>query len=309
MAEHRILIFEGQAFLSVQNGRLKISRPNHDCQFVLPEDIDVMVLNHPAITITSQVFDVLSAANVVSYIIGTNHYPATLFYPQQNTTQTVKRLHQQIAIVNTDKAENLWAKIVEAKIKSQIATLSVKKLIIPERLNRLIHEINAGDPENKEAEAAKLYWKNLFGKSFRREKMGATDLVNVSLNYGYAVLRSLIARQVCYAGLNPSLGIKHHNLENPFNLVDDLIEPFRFIVDNAVYELKKQLVDAQYFSPQLKKLLITGMIIDVPVGKSIVRNDTATTLFVDSFTRILNGDENCKLNFPRYDLWAQMDGE
>jgi len=309
MAEHRILIFEGQAFLSVQNGRLKVSRPNHDHQYVLPEDIDVVVLNHPAITITSQVFDILTNANVIIYFVGINHYPTALLYPLQNTTQTVKRLHQQIAIINTDVADELWANIVHAKIKSQIAILTIKKQAIPERLYRLANEINAGDPENKEAEAAKLYWQKLFGETFRRYKMGATDLINVGLNYGYAVLRSLIARQVCYAGLNPTLGIKHHNLENPYNLIDDLIEPFRFIVDNAVYDLQTQLTDSKLFSPQLKKALITAMIMDVPVGRSIVRNDTAITLFVDSFTRILNEDGKTKLSFPRYDIWAQMDGE
>lgn len=162
MSEHQILIFEGQAFLAVQNGRLKISRPNHDHQYVLPEDIDVVVLNHPAITITSQVFDVLSSANVIIHFIGTNHYPSAWLYPLQYTTQTVKRLHQQIAIINTKKADELWARVVQAKIKSHIAILTIKKLIIPERLNRLVNELTAGDPENKEAEAAKLYWQNLF---------------------------------------------------------------------------------------------------------------------------------------------------
>jgi CRISP-associated protein Cas1 len=102
------------------------------------------------------------------------------------------------------------------------------------RLERMVEEVEPGDRTHREGQAAKHYWQHLWQDvepDFRRKKQGAGDPVNARLNFGYAVLRSLVARELVSAGLAPELGIGHRNAENPFNLADDFMEPYRFVVE------------------------------------------------------------------------------
>jgi CRISPR-associated protein Cas1 len=98
-------------------------------------------------------------------------------------------------------------------------------------LERLANKVQPGDSDQCEGQGARHYWKHLLSEGFRRSKQGATDLLNARLNFGYAVLRSLIARNLACAGLNGCLGVGHCNQQNPFHLADDLIEPYRFLVE------------------------------------------------------------------------------
>ncbi len=307
MSEHRILIFEGQAHLSVNLGRLTVNRPNQPVHHILPDDIDVIVIHHNAITFTSQLIDICEQFSISLLFIGNNHYPTAILSSLNPTTQTVRRLHQQISFHSDEAKKECWLEIVKAKIHSQISVLEMNKKTVPVRLRNIVNEVKPADLDNKEAEAARIYWSALFGDDFKREKQGASELTNICLNYGYAILRSLLARQLAIYGLTPSLGIHHENFENPYNLVDDFMEPFRFLIDHAVYGLIKDnnVVD---FDKNCRLSLLRAMLIDLPVNKSIVRTDTAVSLLIESFIRVL-ADRNKKLIFPRYELWVAMDGE
>lgn len=124
-----------------------------------------------------------------------------------------------------------WAQIVRAKIEAQ-AELLVERCGHDNGLVMMSRRVRSGDPQNLEAQAARIYWRALFGPEFFRMRQAGDQ--NRLLNYGYAVLRALVARALCGAGLHPSLGLSHHNRYNPFCLADDLMEPFRPLVDRAV---------------------------------------------------------------------------
>ncbi len=128
--------------------------------------------------------------------------------------------------------KRLWQSVVKAKIQAQARVLTELRGH-DARLAKLVAKVRSGDPANIEAEASRRYWPALFlDEGFRRSRHGGRQ--NRLLNYGYAVLRAIIARAVCAAGLHPSLGLHHHNRYDGFRLVDDLIEPFRPVVDRAV---------------------------------------------------------------------------
>ena len=150
-----------------------------------------------------------------------------------------------------------WRQIVRAKLAAQARLLQ-------ERTNQnwglplLAEKVRSGDPQNLEAHAARIYWKALFGEDFRRDRE-AEDL-NRHLNYGYAVLRAIVARAVCAVGLHPSLGLHHHNRYDSFCLADDLMEPFRPLVDRAAAVLRDRQAKDAPFDREAKRELLAALL-------------------------------------------------
>jgi len=138
------------------------------------------------------------------------------------------------AALSDDLRNDLWADIVRAKLEAQAAVVRAEGFS-DDAMLEFARAVLPGDRGNVEAQAARLYWRLLFDERFRRRRFG--DEPNGLLNYGYAILRATVARQICAAGLHPSLGLHHHNRFNAFCLVDDLMEPFRPAVDSAVLAL------------------------------------------------------------------------
>ncbi len=234
MPDNRILLIENPAHLSVDLGRIKIARQDRDDTHVLPGDIAVLCLHHHTISLTVNVLRVLSESGAAVLVTDEQHLPSGLQLPLVANQLLAQRLHLQIAQQETLLGNNAWAQLIQAKISTQAANLRHLSLRGALRLERLSTEVSPGDPDNKEAQAAKHYWKHLFTDDFKREKRGAMDAINSRLNYGYAILRAMIARQLVMSGLTPALGIGHHNKQNPFNLADDFIEPYRFLVERHV---------------------------------------------------------------------------
>jgi CRISPR-associated protein Cas1 len=160
--------------------------------------------------------------------------------------------------------KRLWQQIVQAKILAQGATLAAVGAEAG-GFRLLARKVRSGDPDNVEAEAARRYWPLLLGNTFRRDQDG--DGLNGLLNYGYAVLRAATARAVMAAGLHPSLGLMHSNRGNALVLVDDLMEPFRPVVDRVVHRLKSDgIVDV---TGDAKAALARTMIVDLPTAEGI----------------------------------------
>ena len=234
MSDNRILLIENPAHLSVDLGRIKVARQDHDDAYILPSDIAVLCLHHHTISLTVNVLRVLSEAGAAVLITDEQHLPTGLQLPLVANQLLTQRLHLQIAQQRNSTVDEAWAQLVRAKIATQASNLRYLDLNGALRLERLGRQVDPGDPDNKEAQAAKHYWKHLFNDDFRREKRGAMDAINSRLNYGYAVLRAMIARQLVMSGLNPALGIGHKSQQNPFNLANDFIEPYRFLVERHV---------------------------------------------------------------------------
>ena len=146
---------------------------------------------------------------------------------------------------------NIWKKLVRAKVQNQSTLLKHLNSPSTQRLNRLASNIKIGDLENIEAQAAQIYWPALFGKNFRRDRNA--EGINILLNYGYTILRSSMTKAIITAGLHPTFGVFHKNKKNPFCLVDDLMEPYRPLVDQVVKRLEEK--NKTELSPIVKRCL------------------------------------------------------
>lgn len=228
-------IAEDGRHLSVHRGFLKVEAGGEELGRVPLDDIVAVVANAHGLTYSNNLLVALAERGAPFVITGPNHQPAAILWPVAgHHLQTARMLAQ--AEAGRPLRKRLWQVLVQAKVRNQGAVLEA--IGQPHgAFERLASSVRSGDPDNVEAQAARRYWPLLMGSDFQRDKDG--DGVNGLLNYGYAILRSASARAVMAAGLHPSLGIHHHNRGNPMCLVDDLMEPFRPIVDLAVFRLQQ----------------------------------------------------------------------
>ena len=233
----RIIDISEQAYLHVKHQQLLIDRDGETLGKIPIEDLGVLILQHPAIVITQQTIIACQQNKVVIVFCDNKHLPYSIILPiGEGHSLHNKILKQQIAITEPTR-KNLWQQIVQQKITQQAVTLQLLNKDAT-RLTYLAQQVKSGDTGNTEAIAAQAYWKILFGKQFRRD----VDMegINSLLNYGYAIIRALVARGICGAGLHPSIGLFHQNQYNALCLADDLMEPFRPWVDSIVYALSRQ---------------------------------------------------------------------
>ena len=189
------------------------------------EDLDSLILDHSEITISIQSLRALACHGVSVLICNKNHKPIGIYSPFASHSHRLSKISLQIN-QSKPRIKNLWKQIVQQKIFNQGKCLvSVGK---NDNVSVYAQNVRSGDSGNMEGVAAARYFPSLFGKDFIRHQ---SDFINSFLNYGYAVIRSSISRMIAVSGLEPFLGLFHHNEQNPWNLADDLIEPFRPVVD------------------------------------------------------------------------------
>jgi CRISPR-associated protein Cas1 len=300
MSSHRVLLLEGPLYLAIDTGRLSIKPCDGRETFVLPDDIAVLIVDHPAITITSGALKKLAEANCIVLVTDEKHLPLAETIPFGAPTRAGRRLRQQLALEKSPNAARLWRDFVATRVLTQSTVLRRLGRSGALYLERLAKKVEAGDRSNIEAQAAKHYWKHLFPEGFRREKQGADDGVNSRLNYGYAVLRSLIARALVAAGLQPMIGIGHHSEENPFNLADDFMEPYRFVVEQHVSEILSKDSEAP-FNASARKDVAACAAREVLLDGQTFRLPAAIDETVESFTRLLEAADpgRIRLAMPR----------
>jgi CRISPR-associated protein Cas1 len=258
----RTLYFGNPAYLHTRNEQLCIKLKDSDEEKSAPiEDIALVMLDHPQITITQSLMTKLLASNVAIVTCDDTHHPTGMFYNLcGNTLQSQKFKHQIEASVPLKK--QLWQQTVMAKITNQAALLTLERQPTGPMLT-FAKEVKSGDSENHEAMAASYYWKNLFPDflTFTRHRLG--DPPNNLLNYGYAILRALVARSLVGSGLMPTLGIFHRNQYNAYCLADDIMEPYRPFVDKIVCRLV--MMNGQFLDlgPSMKKELLSLPATDV----------------------------------------------
>ena len=254
-----------RGFLLISDGHAEIAR-------VPLDDIGAIIVHAHGVTYTNSLLVELANRGVIVVLCGPNHFPiAHITALAGNQTQSGRMSDQIAAPVPLQK--QLWRQIVIHKIQMQSATLAA--FDIPHnRLDMLSRGVKSGDPSNTEAQTARHYWPLLLGAEFRRDR-GAED-ANALLNYGYTILRATVARSVVATGLLPSLGIHHKSRVNSFALADDLIEPFRPLVDAAV----KRLVTNGHSTVDsvTKRALAAVLDYDIQLGdtKSPVKTAIAT---------------------------------
>lgn len=263
----KTLYFGNPVYLSLKNAQLVIKLPEVVRNDTLPEsfkrnsevtkpieDIGVVVLDHKQITITSGVLEALLENNCAIITCDSRSMPVGLMLPLCGNTTQNERFRDQLD-ASLPLVKQLWQQTIKAKIENQAAVLQECSGAETRCMKVWADDVKSGDSNNLEARAAVYYWKNLFPiKDFTRDREGIPP--NNLLNYGYAVLRAIVARGLVVSGLLPTLGIHHHNRYNAYCLADDIMEPYRPYVDRLVYNMINQGVDYTELTKELKAQLL-----------------------------------------------------
>ena len=274
----RTLYFGNPAYLSTKLAQLEIRLPevvNNDTlsdtfkenaiKKVPIEDIGVVVLDHKRITITQGALAALLDNNVAVITCDEQRMPSGLMLPLSgNTTQSERFRHQIDASLPLKK--QLWQQTIQYKILNQRAVLKSSRRLKCSNMEVWAKEVKSGDTENLEGRAAAYYWQNLFGEidGFRRNRDGVPP--NNLLNYGYAILRAVVARALVGSGMIPTLGIHHHNRYNAYCLADDIMEPYRPYVDKLVVEMVDSGMDISKLTTDIKSKLLSIPVLDVVIN-------------------------------------------
>ena len=266
----RTLYFGNEAYLSTSDEQLVISFPETGkAPTAVPvEDIGVLILDHYRLTYTQSLITKLLYNNVAVVTCNERHLPQGLMLNLEGNHVQTERFTAQIE-ASLPLKKNLWQQTVRAKILNQAWLLQAQGVEIA-NMKYWADKVGSGDAENLEGRAAAYYWKNLFNDHINDFTRGRFDAEpNNLLNYGYAILRAVIARNLVGSGMLPTLGIHHRNKYNAYCLADDIMEPYRPFVDNVVLDLIKERQDIYALNKEIKQALLQIPVVDVNInGKS-----------------------------------------
>ncbi|MBO5706788.1 MAG: type II CRISPR-associated endonuclease Cas1 [Bacteroidaceae bacterium] len=276
----KTLYFGNPAYLSLKNAQLVIKLPEVEKNETLPEsfkvqtqvtkpieDIGVVVLDNQRITITTGAIEALLENNCAIITCDHRSMPVGLMLPLSGNTTQSERFRDQID-ASLPLKKQLWQQTIQAKISNQASVLSSCRGAEVGCLRAWARDVRSGDPDNFEGRAAAYYWRNLFGmhiEDFTRDREGVPP--NNALNYGYAILRAIVARALVSSGMLPTLGIHHHNRYNAYCLADDIMEPYRPYVDEYVFQLiQKHGLPSDELPKAWKAELLLIPTLDVVIG-------------------------------------------
>lgn len=303
----RVVGFQNPAYLSLKLRQMVVTFPDIEKQPNVPidvkqelvhtipiEDIGVLVLDHKQVTITQALMAELLDNDVAIITCDERHLPTGLMLPLDCNHIQTERFRKQIEASEPLKKQ-MWQQTISSKILGQAKLLSLEQI---DNKNMLAwsQQVRSGDADNLEGRAAAYYWKNIFHNSnFVRGQDEAPP--NNLLNYGYSLVRALMARALVAAGLLPTLGIHHHNRYNAYCLADDIMEPYRPYVDLAVIQLLRHTADTSELTPSIKRELlgITTMDVNIENHRSPMMIAVQTT--ANSVQRCFSG-ESRKIIYP-----------
>ena len=276
----KTLYFGNPAYLSLKNAQLVIKLPEVEKNDTLPEsfkvqtqvtkpieDIGVVVLDNQRITITTGAIEALLENNCAIITCDHRSMPIGLMLQLSGNTTQSERFRDQIN-ASLPLKKQLWQQTIQTKISNQASVLSSCRNAEVRCMRAWARDVRSGDPDNFEGRAAAYYWRNLFGMhidNFTRDREGVPP--NNALNYGYAILRAIVARALVSSGMLPTLGIHHHNRYNAYCLADDIMEPYRPYVDEYVYQLiQKHGLPSEELPKAWKAELLLIPTLDVVIG-------------------------------------------
>jgi len=287
VADDRRHLFLSRGFLVVQDtegARKELGR-------VPLDDVAAVIANAHGLSYTNNLLVALAERCAPFVLCAANHNVVGMVLTMDGNFQQAKRFDAQIAASQPLK-KRLWAAIVKSKLQQQAAALEATGApSVP--LSALVRKVRSGDPDNFEAQGARRYWGLLFGDEFRRDQQGAG--LNAILNYGYTVLRAATARAVVSAGLHPTIGLHHSNEGNAMRLVDDLMEPFRPMIDLKVWQLHKQ--GKGQVTPETKRALVRTLYDDMQTGAGVTPVMVCAQKLATSLAQVFMGEKD-KLDLP-----------
>ena len=271
----RTLCFSNPVYLSLKDRQMLIRLPEVEKNDALSasfkegalktvpvEDIGVVMLDNRQITITQGLLDALLANNCAVITCDSQHLPTGLLLPLEGNSLQCERFTDQLQ-ASLPLKKQLWQQTVQAKIRNQAALLKRSSSVETGNLLAWANQVKSGDSENMEARAAAYYWRNLFPdiEGFIRDREG--EFPNSLLNYGYAILRAIVARALVSSGMLPTWGIHHHNRYNAYCLADDIMEPYRPYVDGLVLQLMEKYPSVTELDTPMKRELLAVPVLDV----------------------------------------------
>lgn len=258
------------------------------------EDIEMLILDNYKLYMTAQLLCKLSQANVGVVICNKKRLPELMLNPLVGNYAAFKMQEMQLEAEPCFKGE-LWQAVVRGKIRNQHDVLQrhCADAAAIAKMEQFCNDVDIDDSGNREGLAAKLYFKKLYGKHFLRNTDGE-DVQNIALNYGYAMLRSAVARSVIAKGFIPTLGIHHRNIYNHFNLADDFIEPYRPLVDEWVYEN----MWTDFFAREKRLALINSLNRKIMLGGKKYTILKSIPLYLDSIVRCYQYGDIGKMILP-----------
>lgn len=299
----RVLCFTNPAYLSLRLKQLVVEQPQSDqlesVRHTIPvEDIGVVIMENPQITVTQSLIAALLDNNCAIITCDQHHLPAGLLLPLDNHNLQSERFREQIN-ASEPLRKQMWQQTIVSKITSQTYVLKQQNI---EYRNMLMwaKSVRSGDTDNLEGRAAAYYWRNIFGDTdFVRGQFG--DMPNGLLNYGYSIVRAMMARALVAAGLLPTLGIHHHSRYDAYCLADDIMEPYRAYVDLQVLDMWNRYGDVAELSPVLKKELLSLSTADVLIEGHRSPMMIAMQTTANSVQRCFSG-ESRKIIYPDWQV-------
>lgn len=274
----KTLYFGNPTYLSLRNNQMVIKLPEVEkcdslsdafkkqSEVTKPiEDIGVVLLDNKQITITSGLLEALLENNCAVITCDSRSMPVGLMLPLCGNTTQNERFRDQID-TSLPLKKQIWQQTVRQKILNQASVLKEKRGEDVRCMEIWANEVRSGDTENLEARAAAYYWKNMFREipNFTRNRDGVAP--NNLLNYGYAILRAVVARGLVGSGLLPTLGVHHHNRYNAYCLADDIMEPYRPYVDALVVDIVAEMGVSLELTKEIKARLLSIPVLDVVIG-------------------------------------------
>lgn len=305
----KTLCFSNPAYLSLKNKQMLIRLPEIAKNDTLPdaykkmaervisvEDIGVIVVDNKQITITSGLIEALLDNNVALITCDKSSLPVGLMLPLCGNTIQNERFRYQLS-ASLPLKKQLWQQTIRMKLHNQRRNLEYLYGRPFKNIEKWENEVKSGDPDNYEARAAVFYWKNIFigNPNFIRCREGESP--NNLLNYGYAILRAVIARSLVSSGLLPTLGIFHHNRYNAYCLADDIMEPYRPYVDRLVIDVMESVDDYSEITKEIKGKLLAIPVLDVIIKGQKRPLMLAATQTTASLYRCFSGEQR-KIDYP-----------
>lgn len=282
--EFRNIVISNPARLSIKHNQLCIMQERE--ALVPMEDICSVLLESKQIQISAAALERLAVSGITVFFCDEKHLPSAQILPINQFSRQRKMLYAQFELPRPVQKQ-LWKCIVQQKIKNQAACLRLSGKAGFEELEAMAQTVRSGDTNNVEAQAAAFYFPRLFYQGFTRSDL---CLQNAALNYGYAILRGAIARNLVMHGLEPCIGLQHHNQLNAYNLADDLIEPFRPLIDLYVASLPS--TDYDELTPAIKRKLFNATNLLMLQNEKKMRVMYAVGRSVSSLAKSITNQEN-----------------
>ena len=289
----RTLVFSNPMSLSLKNCQLVLAfKDVPDNKMTIPiEDIGVVIIENQQVSITVPLMNALIEGNVQVVVCNDRGMPSAMLQSFESNNLQGENLRNQMNAGEVLKKQ-LWKQIVEAKIRNQAALLN-KVGQEGDILKQYYRNVKSGDSDNREGIAARVYFSELFGEPFIRDR--TLPGINALLNYGYTILRAATARALVSSGLLPAIGIFHHNRSNAFPLADDIMEPYRPYVDEIVYALSMQ--GKMELTKDVKADLIQVLYADTQFSK-VIRPLSVGLTFTSSSLSKCFAKEQTRLSLP-----------